>query len=47
MADDVMATAAELKARGVEFVQEPQQADWGTAAVFKDPDGNVFALSTP
>ena len=47
VADDVVATAAELKARGVEFVQEPQKADWGTAAVFKDPDGNVFALSTP
>ena len=47
VADDVVATAAELKARGVEFVQEPQRADWGTAAVFKDQDGNVFALSTP
>lgn len=47
VADDVIATAAELKARGVEFVQEPQKADWGTAAVFKDQDGNVFALSTP
>jgi hypothetical protein len=43
----VVATAAELKARGVEFVQQPQKADWGTAAVFKDQDGNVFALSTP
>jgi len=47
VADDVVATAAELKARGVEFVQEPQKADWGTGAVFKDQDGNVFALSTP
>ena len=46
-ADDVEATAKELKARGVEFVQEPQKADWGTAAVFKDPDGNQFVLSTP
>jgi catechol 2,3-dioxygenase-like lactoylglutathione lyase family enzyme len=47
VADDVVATAAELKTRGVEFVQEPQTADWGTGAAFKDPDGNVFALSTP
>jgi catechol 2,3-dioxygenase-like lactoylglutathione lyase family enzyme len=47
MADDVEATARELKARGVEFVQEPQKADWGTAAVFKDADGNQFVLSTP
>lgn len=47
VADDVAATSAELKARGVEFVQDPQKADWGTAAVFKDPDGNVFVLSSP
>jgi catechol 2,3-dioxygenase-like lactoylglutathione lyase family enzyme len=47
MADDVVATAAEMKARGVEFVQEAQKADWGTAAIFKDVDGNRFVLSTP
>jgi catechol 2,3-dioxygenase-like lactoylglutathione lyase family enzyme len=47
MADDVEATAREMKARGVEFVQEPQKADWGTAAIFKDRDGNQFVLSTP
>ncbi len=47
MADDVEKTAAEMKARGVEFVQEPQKADWGTAAIFKDVDGNTFVLSTP
>ena len=47
VADDVVATASELKARGVEFVQEPQKSDWGTAAIFKDDDGNVFVLSTP
>ena len=46
-ADDVEATAKELKARGVEFVQEPRKADWGTSAIFKDPDGNQFVLSTP
>ena len=46
-ADDVVATARELKARGVEFVQEPRKADWGTSAIFKDPDGNQFVLSTP
>jgi catechol 2,3-dioxygenase-like lactoylglutathione lyase family enzyme len=44
--DDVEATAAELKARGVEFVQEPTKADWGTMAIFKDPDGNKFLLGT-
>jgi predicted enzyme related to lactoylglutathione lyase len=47
MADDVEATARELKSRGVEFVQEPKKADWGTAAIFKDVDGNRFVLSTP
>ena len=47
MADDVEATAKELKERGVEFVQEPKKADWGTAAIFKDVDGNVFVLSSP
>ena len=46
VADDVEETARELKAKGVEFVQEPQKADWGTAAIFKDPDGNQFVLST-
>ena len=45
-ADDVRKTADELKAKGVEFVQDPQAADWGTAAVFKDQDGNVFVLSS-
>jgi catechol 2,3-dioxygenase-like lactoylglutathione lyase family enzyme len=45
-ADDVEATAKELKARGVEFVQEPTKADWGTSAIFKDPDGNQFLIST-
>ena len=45
-ADDVAATAKELMARGVEFVQEPRKADWGTSAIFKDPDGNQFVLST-
>ena len=47
MAADVEAMAKELKARGVEFVQELQKADWGTAAIFKDADGNQFVLSTP
>lgn len=46
-ANDVEATARELKARGVEFVQEPRRADWGTSAIFKDPDGNQFVLASP
>jgi predicted enzyme related to lactoylglutathione lyase len=46
-AEDVIATAKEMKEKGVEFVQEPKKADWGTAAIFKDVDGNTFVLSTP
>jgi catechol 2,3-dioxygenase-like lactoylglutathione lyase family enzyme len=46
-AEDVFATAKEMKDKGVEFVQDPQKADWGTAAIFKDIDGNQFVLSTP
>jgi len=47
MADDVEATARELEAKGVAFVQKAQKADWGTSAIFEDPDGNQFVLSTP
>ena len=47
VADDVMATHRELESKGVKFIQEPQQADWGTAAIFADPDGNQFVLSSP
>ena len=25
----------------------PQKADWGTSAICKDLDGNMFVLSTP
>ena len=44
--DDVDRTYQELRARGVEFAQEPQKADWGSAAIFKDADGNQFVLSS-
>jgi catechol 2,3-dioxygenase-like lactoylglutathione lyase family enzyme len=44
--DHVEGTARELKSKGVEFVMEPTKADWGTAAIFKDPDGNSFVLGT-
>jgi lactoylglutathione lyase len=47
VADDVEATVRILKDKGVEFVQEPQKADWDTAAIFQDQDGNKFLLSTP
>ena len=46
VADDVQATCQELKAKGVVFVQEPTVADWGTFAMFADPDGNTFVLGS-
>jgi predicted enzyme related to lactoylglutathione lyase len=44
--DDVVATAAALKARGVVLEEEPRQEVWGTMAKFKDPDGNIFVFSS-
>ena len=44
--DDVFATAAGLKARGVELAQEPVKQMWGTMAKFRDPDGNEFVFSS-
>ena len=46
VADDVQRTYDELSARGVEFVQPPKTEQWGTSAIFKDPDGNTFVLGT-
>lgn len=46
LSDDVESTFHLLKSRGVEFTQAPQKADWGTAAIFQDPDGNKFVLSS-
>ena len=44
--DDVPATAAVLRQRGVKFAQEPKTESWGTSAIFCDPDGNRFVLSS-
>jgi catechol 2,3-dioxygenase-like lactoylglutathione lyase family enzyme len=44
--DDVEVTTRELKTKGVEFTMEPKKEDWGTAAIFKDVDGNTFVLSS-
>jgi catechol 2,3-dioxygenase-like lactoylglutathione lyase family enzyme len=44
--DDVRATYRQLRERGVEFASEPQQQPWGEFAIFKDPDGNQFVLSS-
>jgi predicted enzyme related to lactoylglutathione lyase len=44
--DDVEATHRQLSGRGVEFQSPPQKQPWGTFAIFKDPDGNQFVLSS-
>jgi len=44
--DDVKATYRQLSARGVEFVSPPEKQPWGEFAIFKDPDGNQFVLSS-
>jgi catechol 2,3-dioxygenase-like lactoylglutathione lyase family enzyme len=44
--DDVFAASKTLKSKGVTFVQEPKTESWGSAAIFKDPDGNQFVLSS-
>jgi catechol 2,3-dioxygenase-like lactoylglutathione lyase family enzyme len=43
--DDVVKTHKELSGKGVEFAQPPKKEDWGTSAIFKDPDGNSFVIS--
>jgi lactoylglutathione lyase len=42
--DDIRATHEELRARGVEFSEEPSEQPWGMWAQFKDVDDNEFGL---
>ena len=42
--DDVHGTYEELKARGVEFQQEPTQQPYGVDAGFRDPSGNQMRV---
>jgi predicted enzyme related to lactoylglutathione lyase len=44
--EDVFATAKALKAKGVQFFQEPKQEEWGTSAIIQDTDENKFVLSS-
>lgn len=46
MSDNVEKTYEELAARGVHFERPPKKEQWGTSAMFKDLDGNVFLLSS-
>ena len=44
---DCQATYEELKGRGVEFMNPPQERPYGTEAMFKDNSGNWFSLTQP
>jgi len=44
--DDIFATAEGMKAKGVKFFKEPKKEQWGTSAIFEDPEGNKFVLSS-
>jgi catechol 2,3-dioxygenase-like lactoylglutathione lyase family enzyme len=43
--DDCRKTFEEYSARGVEFLQEPQDRPYGVEAVFRDPWGNWYSLN--
>ena len=43
--DDVHADYEELKARGVEFSEEPEERPYGIDSGFHDPSGNTFRLT--
>jgi len=43
--DDVQASFDELRARGVEFVEEPEERPYGIDSSFRDPSGNHFRLT--
>jgi catechol 2,3-dioxygenase-like lactoylglutathione lyase family enzyme len=45
--DDCGASFAELTARGVEFIQEPNRVPWGVDAAFRDPSGNHIRIVQP
>src|ERR671934_1616619 len=43
--DDVRASYEELKSRGVEFTEEPEERPYGIDCGFRDPSGNSFRLT--
>jgi catechol 2,3-dioxygenase-like lactoylglutathione lyase family enzyme len=43
--DDVRSSYEELKARGVEFVDAPEERPYGIDSSFRDPSGNNFRLT--
>jgi uncharacterized glyoxalase superfamily protein PhnB len=45
--EDCRATYEQLSAKGVEFIQPPQEQFYGIEAIFKDDSGNWFSLTQP
>jgi catechol 2,3-dioxygenase-like lactoylglutathione lyase family enzyme len=43
--DDVRSDYQQLKSRGVEFTEEPEERPYGIDAGFRDPSGNSFRLT--
>ena len=43
--DDVQASYEQLKARGVEFVEAPEERPYGIDSSFRDPSGNSIRLT--
>jgi predicted enzyme related to lactoylglutathione lyase len=43
--DDCQASYEELKARGVEFTEPPEERPYGIDCGFRDPSGNSFRLT--
>jgi uncharacterized glyoxalase superfamily protein PhnB len=43
--EDVQSDYEELKSRGVEFTEEPEERPYGVDSGFRDPSGNSFRLT--
>ncbi|HMA27575.1 MAG: VOC family protein [Solirubrobacterales bacterium] len=43
--DDVRASYEELKGRGVDFTEEPEERPYGIDSAFRDPSGNAVRLT--
>jgi len=43
---DLQKTYEELAAKGVDFIKPPTAQAWGSYALFKDSEGNIFCLAT-
>ena len=45
--DDCRKTADELKSKGVQFIQDPEERPYGVEAVLRDNSGNWMVLVEP